>query len=108
MRKGHIYNSGEWPVKPDTHFAGGDPGDLEWEVYGPDVTLWRVRRGEITNALGLRWPELNHRDEQWSIIVPLMYFALVGALTIAYGIFRKLRRERRGFDVIQLPGKSSG
>ena len=40
LRNSGVYNAGEWPLRPDTHFAGGYLAEGQrWEAYGPSLEL---------------------------------------------------------------------
>ena len=99
FRNSCVYNAGEWPLRPETRFAGGYfPEGRKWESYGPSVILHhqsfpeRVREQGVLQAFGYALPQLRRDGEAASVLLPLGSAALaaeVGAL-----IFVLARRHR--------------
>jgi len=62
-----VYNAGEWPLSPETHFAGSSLAEGQrWEAYGPWLELdhrWfseRIQYRGLLRALGYSLPRYRH------------------------------------------------
>jgi hypothetical protein len=96
MRNSYIFNVGEWPLHPDTVFAGKDwTVEQRWEIYGPHYEFTRsaisdrIQSRGVLGALGYALPQIR-RDETKaaSMLIPMGSFALVTGLGIFLWYFR--------------------
>jgi hypothetical protein len=91
FRDNFIYNAGEWPLSPETHFGGGYlPDGQRWETYGPGLELdphWfseRIKYRGLLRALGFSLPQRRggvpgkgSQEDAASLLIPLGTAALV-------------------------------
>lgn len=83
--------AGEWPIRPETRFAGGSLAERQrWEAYGPSLILHhqffpgRVQHQGALRAFGYAFPQLRRDGEAASMSLLLGSAAIaaeVGALT---------------------------
>ena len=95
FRNSCVYNAGEWPLRPETHFAGGYLAEGQrWEAYGPSLILHRqlfpdrVQHQGVVRAFGYGLPKLRRERGAASVLLPLGSIALLvelGALIFARG-----------------------
>jgi len=78
LRNSGVYNAGEWPLRPETHFAGGHlPEGQRWEAYGPHLELdrqWfseRIQYSGLLGALGLSVPQYRSEEDAASALLPV-------------------------------------
>ena len=92
LRNSGVYNAGEWPLRPHTHFAGGYLAEGQrWEAYGPSLELdrrWfseRIEYHGLLSALGFSVPQYRSEEGAASALLPLGTVALTaqaGALIL--------------------------
>jgi len=93
FRNSCVYNAGEWPLRPETRFAGGYLAEGQiWEAYGPSLILdrqffsERVQHQGMLEAFGYAVPQLRHDGEAASVMLPLGTFALAVELGALSGV----------------------
>jgi hypothetical protein len=86
-----IYNCGQWPVLPDTHYAGVDelPAGMKWEWQGQDFGYFSdcIRYWGFFRTFGYTLPEWRHDDGAECFLFPIGTAALIveiGALIFLF------------------------
>lgn len=83
-RNSCVYNAGEWPLRPETHFGGSYLAEGQrWELYGPGLQLdrrffsERMRHRGLLPALGYSLPQYRMGGAAASMLLPLGGIALI-------------------------------
>jgi hypothetical protein len=91
-----VCNAGEWPLRPETHFAGEEVAGngQKWEAYVPSLKFDRqwfaesIRYNGLFPTFGYSLPQLRREDEAASFLVPLGTVALIVEVTVLFMLFR--------------------
>ncbi len=102
-RDSAVFNASEWPLSPETIYAGGEPPGWEW--YGPWLELSPEMNTGITgvagwrNRLGLKLPWYFADGDGRSVVMPVpVMIAVVTGLWWGRR-WRGRRKNRHGFPV---------
>jgi hypothetical protein len=90
-----IFNVSEWPMRPETVYAGEDwPDGLRWETYGmncmlaPSELADRIHIRGILGTFGYSLPHLRRYDDEASFCIPVGIIALIIEAGMLYFLLR--------------------
>jgi hypothetical protein len=94
-----VCNAGEWPLRPETTFAGEEVAGNghKWELnFGFDPRSFResIQHNGFFRTFGYSLPQLRREDEAASFLVPLGSVALIIEAGVLYLLLRGWRSKK--------------
>lgn len=90
-----VFNAGQWPLDPDTHYAGLEwTQNRRWECYGPSILLdphffgERIKDRGLATACGVSVPRVLSSNGAASVTIPCGLMPIAAVVFLA---FRKIR-----------------
>jgi hypothetical protein len=97
-----VCNAGEWPLRPETHFAGEEVAGNghKWEAWFQSLDFDRhwfpesIRDNGFFPTFGYSLPQLRRGDEAASFLVPVGSIALIIKAGVLYFILQSWRSKK--------------